>query len=192
LKPCFLRLAVILLSYYGRAQNLILTKPQTSIWEIFGLKRRQTSKGQILILILLVLLGLVLISGFFSVVSVRVRAAPTVQEAFWLVDDQKVSTATLGEKVEAKIVVKATEEYVGSIVVKIRKDIRWWPDSDYQVSTIPVNLKGGEEKEINLSFTPDEASGGSLRGYLIEIEFQATRTTWVMENSYPPRLRVTE
>lgn len=155
------------------------------------MRGRQTSKGQILVLILLVLLGLVLIFGVSSVVSVRVRAAPIVQEAVWLVDDERVSTAALGEKVEAKIVVKATEEYVGSIVVKIRKDIRWWPDSDYQVSTIPVSLQGGEEKEITISFKPDEASEGSLRGYLTEIEFRATRTTWVMENSYPPRLRIT-
>ena len=157
-----------------------------------SLRRRQTSKGQILVLILLVLLGLVLIFAVSSVVSVRVRAAPIVQEAVWLIDDQGISTAVLSEKVEAKIVVKATEEYVGSIVVKIRKDIRWWPDSDYQVSTVPVSLKSGEEKETTLSFTPDEVSGGSLRGYFIEIEFRATRTTWVMENSYPPRLKVTE
>jgi len=156
------------------------------------LRSRQTSKGQVLILILLALLGLVLIFGLLSAFSVRVRAAPIVQEAFWRVDDQKVSTTKLGESVGAHVVVQATEEYVGSIVVKIRKDIRFWPDSDYQTSTVPVNLKGGEEKEITLIFTPDEVSGGSLRGYFLEIEFRATRTTWTMENSYPPRLRVTE
>jgi len=159
------------------------------------LRRRQTNKGQILILILLLLLGVVLIFVLFSKVSVRVRAAPIVREASWLVDDQKVSTATLREKVEAKIVVEATEEYVGSLVVKIRKDVARLPDSDYDVSTIPVGLMGGQEKEIRINFTPDEASSGgffALRGYFIEIEFQVTRTTWTMENSYPPRLRVTE
>lgn len=159
------------------------------------MRRRQTTKGQILIIILLILLGLVLIFGLFSTVSVRVRAAPIVREASWLVDDQKVSTATLGEKVEAKVVVKATEEYAGSVVVKIRKDVAHLPDSDYHVSTIPVNLMGGGEKEIEINFTPDEASSSGffgLRGYFIEIEFRTTRTTWTMENSYPPRLRVTE
>lgn len=156
------------------------------------MRRCQTPKGQILILILIVLLGLVLIFGVFTTVSVRVRAAPTVREAFWLVGDQKISTASLGEKVEARIVIKTAEEYVGSIVVKIRKDIAWWPDSDYHVSTIPVNLMGGQEKEIETTFTPDEASTSNLRGYLVEIEFRVTRTTWTMENSYPPRLRVTE
>jgi len=156
------------------------------------LRRHQTAKGQILILILLVLVGLVLIFGLFSVVSFRARAAPIVREAFWLVDDQQVTAVGLGERVEAHIVVEAREEYVGSVVVKIRKDIRLWPDSDYHVSTIPVDLKGGEEKELKVTFTPDEASAGSLRGYFIEIDFRATRTTWTMENSYPPRLRVTD
>ncbi len=156
------------------------------------MRRRGAAKGQILILILTVLLGLVLIFAFVSTVSVNVRAAPIVREAFWKVDGSTVSTTKVGENVEAHVVVEATEEYVGSIVVKIRKDIRWWPDSDYHVSTIPVNLKGGEEKEIKTVFTPDQASGGSFRGYFIEIEFRAARTTWTMENSYPPRLKVTE
>jgi len=154
------------------------------------MRKRQTSTGQGLTLILLVLLVLVLIFGLLFTVSVRVREAPIVREAFWLVDDQRVSTARLGEKVEAHVVIKATEEYSGPIMVRIRKDIALWPDSDYHISTIPVSLKGGEEKEIEITFTPDEASGGSLRGYFIEIEFRVARTTWVMENSYPPRLKV--
>jgi len=159
------------------------------------LRRRQTSKGQTLILIVLVLLAVVLIFGLLSILSARVRAAPIVREAFWLVDDQRVSTATLGDKVEAHVVIKVTEEYVGSIVVKIRKDVAHSFDSDFHISTIPVNLKGGEEKEIEITFTPDEPSSSGffgLRGYFIEVEFRVTRTTWVMENSYPPRLKVTD
>src|SRR3990170_983864 len=142
------------------------------------LRRRQASQGQILILVLLVLIGLIIFSGLTSFFSVRVRTAPTVQEAFWQVSGQTVSSASVGEQVEVEIVVKAVEQYVGSIVVTVKKDIRWWLDRNYQVSTIPVNLRGGEEKEIKIAFTPDEASGGSMRGYFIEIEFQATRTTW--------------
>jgi len=153
------------------------------------LRRQQALKGQILILALVILLGLVLIFVVLSGVSVRVRAAPIVREAFWRVDDQRVTSARLGEKVEAVIVVRATEEYVGSIVVKIKKDIAFWPDSDYHIATIPVSLSGGEEKEIKIAFTPDEASSGNLRGYFIEINFQVTKTTWTMENSYPPRLK---
>ncbi len=162
----------------------------TLLFGRFALRKRQAAKGQILILILLVLVGLVVIFGLLFTASTRVRAAPILQEAFWLVDDQRVSTARIGENVEADLVIKATEEYVGSIVVKIRKDIALWFDSNYHISTIPVNLKGGQEQEMKITFMPDEASKGSLRGYFVEIEFQVTRTTWVMENSYPPRLRV--
>jgi len=154
--------------------------------------RRQT-KGQILVLIVVILLGLVLIFVLFSRVSVRVRAAPIVPESFWTVGDSAVTTATVGERVEAHVVIEAVEEYVGSVVVKVRKDISNWPDSDYHVSTIPVDLSGGEQEEIKITFIPDQASGGGLRGlrgYFIEVNFQATGTTWVMDNSYPPRLKV--
>jgi hypothetical protein len=51
-------------------------------------------------------------------------------------------------------------------------------DSDFKVDTIPVDLAGGEEKTIDLAFTPDEISHGTvtgLRGYFIEIEFRATK-----------------
>jgi len=158
------------------------------------MRKRRALKGQILILVLLVLLGLVVVFALLSRFPARVRAAPTVREASWSVDGQQVTTARLGEKVKAHVVIQATEEYIGSVIVKIRKDVSLWPDSDSQVSTIPINLRGGEEKEIELSFTPDETSRdglGGLRGYFIEVEFRVTRTTWVMENSYPPRLRVT-
>jgi len=158
------------------------------------LRRRQTSKGQILIIILLILFGLVVVSGLISIFSGRDRAAPIVKEAYWVVDGQKASTSSLGEEVEAHIVIQAVEQYADSIIVKIRKDIRLWFDSDFTVITTPVNLAGGDEKTVEIAFTPDEASHGSvtgLRGYFIEIEFKATRTTWKMENSYPPRLTVT-
>jgi len=117
-----------------------------------------------------------------------------VQEVFWQMEGQKVTTVGVGVEVEAYVVVKATEEYVGSIVVKIRKDISFWPDSDYSIKTVPVNLIGGQETKLELSFVPDQASDGglrSLRGYFVEVDFSATQTSWVMENSYPPRLKVT-
>jgi hypothetical protein len=157
------------------------------------MERRRASKGQILAIILLLILGFIVISGLISFFLGRDGSAPIVKEAYWQIDGQKVSTSSLGEEVEAHVVVQAAEQYVGSIVVKIRKDARLWFDSDFKVDTIPVDLAGGDEKTIELAFTPDETSHGSitgLRGYFIEIEFRATRTTWTMENSYPPRLAV--
>jgi len=157
------------------------------------LRRHQASKGQIFTLILIVLVGLVLILGLLSLNSSRFRATPLVKEAFWLVDGQRATTAGLRDEVKAQVVIQATEEYVGSIIVKVRKDVRLWFDSDFTISTIPVNLASGEEKTVGISFTPDEASKSGLtgiRGYFIEVEFRTTRTTWTMENSYPPRLTV--
>lgn len=158
------------------------------------MERRRGSKGQILAIILLLILGFIIISGLISFFSGRNGSAPIVKEAYWQVDGQKVSTSSLSQEVEAHVVVEATEQYVGSIVVKVRKDARLWFDSDFKVDTIPVDLAGGDEKSIELSFTPDETSHGTvtgLRGYFIEVEFRATRTTYTMENSYPPRLTVT-
>jgi hypothetical protein len=157
------------------------------------LRTRRESKGQIIILIVIVLIGMFLVFGLLSALSGRRGAAPLVKEASWLVDGRKVSTADQGEEVRARIVIEATEQYVGSIVVRIKKDVSMWFDSDFQLSTISVELVGSQQKTVELAFTPDEASGGgwgSLRGYFVEIEFQATRTTWEMENTYPPRLTV--
>lgn len=157
------------------------------------MRRRNALKGQILILIILVVIGLILIFAVSSLLSNRVRNAPVVQDAFWQVGDQAVTTARIGQNVEAHIVVKTTEEYVGSIVVKIRKDVRYWSDNDYHIQTFPVNLSGGETEELAVSFMPDQASGGGFRGlngYFIQVDFQATGTTWTMENTYPPRLTV--
>lgn len=157
------------------------------------MEKRRAYKGQILVIILLLILGFIIISGLISFFSGRNASAPVVKEAYWQIDGEKATTSSLGQEVEAHVVVQATEQYVGSIVVKIRKDARLWFDSDFKVDTIPVDLAGGDEKSMELSFTPDETSHGTvtgLRGYFIEVEFRATRTTYTMENSYPPRLTV--
>lgn len=156
------------------------------------MNRNSTVKGQILIIILLLILGILLLFGLVSRFSIRLRATPIVQEAYWTASDQDISILKLGEDVEATIKIEATEHYVGSIVVKIKKDIRFWLDSDYHITTIPLDLGGGEERTLKIGFSPDEATRGSLRGYFVEIEFQSTRTMWTMENSYPPRLKIVE
>ena len=158
------------------------------------MRRRNALKGQILILVIIVIIGIILIVGISSLLSNRTRNAPVVQDAFWQVDDQAITTARVGQEITAHVEVKANEEYVGSIVVKIRKDISFWPDSDYHIQTIPVNIRGGETEDLTVSFIPDQASGGGfrgLKGYFIEVDFQVSGTSWTMENSYPPRLTVT-
>jgi len=147
-------------------------------------------KGQIFIIVLIVLLIIVVVFVVFSARSSQVSSAPVVQGVFWQLNGGNVTAAHVGDEVEAHAVVKATQEYAGSVVVKIRKDVAFWLDSDYSVKTIPVNLTAGQATELVLDFAPDQASEGNLRGYFVEIDFQTTHTSWNMENSYPPRLTV--
>jgi len=154
------------------------------------LTAQRASKARAFVPIILLLIVIIVALALLSVWPARIRYAPIVQEAFWDVDGQRVTTAKVGVEVKAHVRIKATEEYVGLVVVRIRKDIALWPDSDYQVLSVPVNLVGDQEKEIELTFAPDKTSGGRLRGYFIEIDFETVKTKWVMENSYPPRLTV--
>jgi len=121
------------------------------------------------------------------------KPAPSVLEAYWRVDGRKVTSASVGDSVEAVVVIKPSEQYVGSVIVKVRKDVSWWFDRDYAVATVPVDLRGGAERELTLEFVPDEASVGrvgSLKGYFIEVEFSAVGASWSMDSAYPPRLEV--
>jgi hypothetical protein len=153
-------------------------------------RKGRGSSGQILVLILLVLVAAVVVFALLSAHFGRVSAAPKVLEAYWRVGGQRVASVSVGDKVEAVVTVEASEQYVGSVVVKVRKDVSWWFDSDYAVATVPVDLRGGVEKELKVEFAPDEANCGSLRGYFIEVEFSATGTSWTMDTGYPPRLQV--
>jgi hypothetical protein len=151
---------------------------------------RNKNKAQgIIIIIILLIIGFFVLFMLISAFSAK-RASPIVKEANWQVDEHTITQATRGEQVEAHVTIKATEEYVGSIVVKIKKDISWRLDTDYHVETFPVSLTADQETEIKVTFTPDETSIGRLRGYFIEVSFQVTGGSWAMENSYPPRLRV--
>ena len=170
--------------------NSVMVCSVFSVGEASMIGKRRSNKGQILVLILLVLIGAVVVFSLLSAHSSRVRAAPKVLEAYWRIDNQRVTSAFVNDKVEAVVIVEASEHYVGSVVVKVRKDVSWWFDSDYAVATVPVDLRGGVEKELKVEFVPDEASGGSLRGYFVEVEFSATGTSWTMDAGYPPRLQV--
>jgi len=169
------------------AETLILHR-RLSIVKGDGLEKR-AARGQ-LFLVAVVFLLIIIAFTLLAAQYVSTRPSPVVEEASWRVDGRKVTSVSLGSRVEARIVVKATGEYVGSIVVKVRKDIALWFDKDYVISTTPATLNGGQTLEIKLNFVPDQASGGSLRGYFVEVEFSVTKATWTMENSYPPRLTV--
>jgi hypothetical protein len=157
-----------------------------------GLKARGV-RGQILIFIVLILIFAVVVFALLSPNFGGRKSAPAVLEAFWRVDGQRVNSASVGDSVEAVVTVRASEQYVGSVILKVRKDVSWWFDKDYSVATVPLDLRGGAERDLTLEFVPDEATVGrvgSLKGYFIEVEFSAVGASWTMDSAYPPRLEV--
>jgi hypothetical protein len=147
-------------------------------------------RGQIFIIIIIILLGMIVLFALLPAWSSRQRSTPVVQQVFWQVSSQNVTTAFVNQEVEVHVAIKAAEEYVGSVTLKVRKDVAVWFDSDYTVKTFPVNLGGDQVVELKLPFVPDQASAGGLRGYFMEVDFLSKNTKWVMEDSYPPRLKV--
>ena len=111
-------------------------------------------------------------------------------DVYWTVNDEVVTSCVIGEEVKAHVVVKAVNGPVsGTITIKIRKDIAYAPDTNFKVKSFDVFLGRDESKEYIVTFKPDEASTGNLRGYFVEIEGDLS---WTMESSYPPRLKVNE
>jgi len=147
-------------------------------------------RGQVFIVIIVIIIILVALFVIVPMLGGRNRPAPLVQQILWQANNQNVTSVYLGEEFELRAVVKATEQYTGSVVVKVRKDVADWFDSDYAVKTFPLNLIGDQTIELELTFSPDEATQGRFRGYFVEIQFSATNTKWVMDDSYPPRLEV--
>ena len=147
-------------------------------------------RGQVFIVVIVIIIILIALFVILPMLEARNRPAPLVQQVFWQANNQNVTNVYLGEEVDLHAVVKAREQYTGSVVVKVRKDTAFWFDSDYTVKTFPTNLVGDQTIELELTFSPDEATQGRFRGYFVEIQFSATNTKWMMDDSYPPRLEV--
>jgi hypothetical protein len=152
--------------------------------------RPRAKRGQVFIIIVIIILIIVALFVLLPMFEAGRRSGPLVQQVFWQANGQNVTKAYLGGEVELHAVVRAVEEYTGSVVIRIRKDIAYWFDSDYVLKTFPLDLTGGRTAELNLTFSPDEASQGRTRGYFVEMGFTVTGTNWVMDDSYPPRLEV--
>lgn len=152
--------------------------------------RSRAKTGQVFIVIVIIILVIVALFVLLPIFEAGRGSGPVVQQVFWQTNGQNVTRVYLGEEVGLRAVVTTAEEYTGSVVIKVRKDVAFWFDSDYVLKTFPLDLPGGKAAELNLTFSPDEASRGGNRGYFIEIDFTATGTDWVMDNSFPPRLEV--
>ncbi|MCJ7422743.1 hypothetical protein MUP01_00530 [Candidatus Bathyarchaeota archaeon] len=142
------------------------------------------------VLIIIVIVAIVVVFTLVLIRSTQLGSTPSVQDSYWVVAGKRSPVATVGQEVEAHIIIEAKEEYIDSVVVKIRKDVSYLPDTDYATTIIPVDVKGGQTTDLEVVFTPDQASTGNLRGYFIEVSYSKLHTNWVMDNAYPPRLKV--
>lgn len=111
-----------------------------------------------------------------------------VEEVYWTVDGVRTSTCEVDDTVQARIRLGALNAALDDdIVINVRKDLAFMPDTNLLSQSHNVVLNRGQDKEIVISFSPTEASSGLLRGYFIEIDGD---TQWTMPDNYPPRLTV--
>ena len=116
---------------------------------------------------------------------------PQVIDAWWTVGGAEVTSANVGSNVVAHVVIKALDGRLdGAVRVRVRKDITMLPDEDYEVKTFDISVGTGQTIELKVSFSPDKASGLTLRGYFIQVDLITWDDTWTMSDSYPPRLKV--
>lgn len=147
-------------------------------------------RGQVFIVIAIVFVVLISLFVIIPLFNARSNSVPIVSEVFWQTESKNVTVAHLGDDVELHVVFRASKQYAGSIITKIKKDIAYWFDKDYAVKTYSIDLGVNQVTELKMAFSPDEASQGIMRGYFLEIYFSGAGTNWVMADSYPPRLQV--
>lgn len=151
---------------------------------------RRGRRGIGFLLIIIVIVAIIVIFALVSIRSTQLGSTPSVQDSYWIVSAKRSTIASVGQEVEAHVIIEAKEEYIDSVVVKVRKDISYLPDVDYATKTIPIDVKGGQSTDLEITFTPDQTSTGNLRGYFIEVDYSGLHTNWIMDNAYPPRLTV--
>jgi hypothetical protein len=101
-----------------------------------------------------------------------------------------VMEAKQGDMVTAYVTVEAVGGYFeGSVTVRIRKDMAFLPDEDHKVESFQLSLLEGKTQTVTVKFIAAEKSSMIFRGYFIEVEFPGGK--WTMDDSYPPRLKVT-
>lgn len=137
-------------------------------------------------------------TGFLSykIVDVsigEVKSSLQVVDAYWMIDNEAITTAKLGENVQAHIsLIAIGGDAAGSIEFRVRKDVAWWFDRDFKTVSFSVDMPRGEVQTIGLTFTPDELSNGGfrgIRGYYLEA-YWGGKKIYSMKSAYPPRLMI--
>ena len=112
----------------------------------------------------------------------------TIDEVYWTVGVNRVTSCEKGDVVRAHVQVRAMNAALeDDVVVKIRKDVAFLPDSDDTINNFHIELEKDETRDLIVAFSPNEVSGIGVRGYFVEVEGDLS---WTMPDEYPPRLEV--
>jgi hypothetical protein len=116
----------------------------------------------------------------------RIFSEISIEFSGWFVGNSPVTSAKKSDNVIAKLIFSWGQS--GSYTIEVRRDISWAPD---ETITQLQFVYDGYSSTQQISFIPpymtDEAG---TNGYHIDI-LRGSDTIWTMQNSYPPRLRVT-
>jgi len=121
----------------------------------------------------------------FNSYECNAASAISIVDAYWSINGKKVSTAYVGDEIEATIRIKAGSGSVqGTITINIMQDTDVWFDEDFISEERSFILSAGQEKEYTISFRPFFGYGDEIvgvfgdfmfEGYYIEVEYQAAR-----------------
>jgi hypothetical protein len=117
---------------------------------------------------------------------------PSITNVWWTINNQIVTVAQQSQTVTAHVVIKAEGGTVnGNVTVHVRKDLALSPDQDFVVQSFSLSLLKDATVEFSVTFTAQDKSGLTFRGYFVQVDLQPWNNTWTMGSSYPPRLNVT-
>jgi len=117
--------------------------------------------------------------------------SPQVSDAYWTIGGVRVTQAKVGDTVYARVVIKAIGGAVeGELTIRVRKDRVAVGDIDHTSRSFHISLAEGQSVELSLSFTADQKSSLTFRGFFIQVDLTSWSTSWTMPSSYPPRLKV--
>lgn len=124
-------------------------------------------------------------------VSPEPTGTPSIQSVWWTVNNYIVTEAVKDQTVNANVRISAVDGQISGVVtIRIRKDIALLPDEDYVIKSYNINLVKDQSIDIPVSFVAAEKTGFTFRGYFVHIDLASWSTSWDMENSYPPRLKI--
>ena len=121
------------------------------------------------------------------------QGSPVVVDAWWTTSSGVVSSVTRGETVTGHILFEASGGDINSqLLIHVRKDIALQSDQDLETYSGTLSLLEDQQKEITFSYEAEDSPGASFRGYFLQVDYTSIGEIWTMDNSYPPRLTVTD